>query len=79
MADPKNAACYKARYADVTGDASYHYMSTGEKEGRLFTCGKNMTYLEAESYLWTYPSLQIEFGGSYGFKYYNEARDQFLS
>jgi len=58
-------------------DPLTHYNSVGKAQGRLWTCGKNMTMLEAEEFLWKNSSMQHGAGGSYGSAYYQIAANYF--
>lgn len=76
--DPDNAACCSARYTDLGGmDPLTHYQTVGAAQGRLWTCSKNMTMLQAEDYLWRYPDLQHAFGGAFSDVYYEMAAKHF--
>lgn len=76
--DPRNAECYKKRYPDIGNeDPLSHYQSVGYTQGRTFSCGKNLTVLESQQYLWRYGDLQNQFGGAVGMNFYNLASQQY--
>ena len=56
--------CYKNRYTDVTKAPRRHFSEIGFDEGRLNTCGKNLTDVEAQIYIDRFPKLQRKFGRS---------------
>jgi hypothetical protein len=63
-----DVACYVARYKDVLLDGSGvkggkdHFKKTGNQQGRLPTCARDLTDYEAGTYLHTFPELQVKFG-----------------
>lgn len=76
----QNADCYANRYTDLAGmNPSEHYLTVGKDQGRLWSCGKNLTRLEGQQYLWRYPDLQHLFEGSLGDKYYQLASEHFMA
>jgi hypothetical protein len=53
-----DAACYQGRYSDLKGvNAKEHFRLTGEQQGRLETCARDLTDYEALTYLHTFPEL----------------------
>jgi len=56
-------ACYASRYTDLDGKpAKEHYKLTGQAQGRLPHCARDLTDYEAETYLHAFPELQQKFG-----------------
>lgn len=53
-----DAACYQSRYSDLKNvPAKEHFRLTGEQQGRLETCARELTEYEALTYLHTFPEL----------------------
>jgi len=53
-----DAACYSSRYSDLKGkNAKEHFKITGDKQGRLETCARELSDYEALSYLNMFPEL----------------------
>ena len=53
-----DAACYSSRYSDLKGkNAKEHFKITGDKQGRLDTCARELSDYEALSYLNMFPEL----------------------
>jgi len=56
-------ACYSSRYSDIKDKKPKdHYRTTGDIQGRLGTCARDLTDYEALMYLHTFPELQQKFG-----------------
>mmetsp|Transcript_37177 Transcript_37177/g.57063 ORF Transcript_37177/g.57063 Transcript_37177/m.57063 type:complete len:268 (+) Transcript_37177:46-849(+) len=61
----EDAKCYAERYKDLNGtDPHDHYLTLGIDQGRLPTCAKNLSDIEAQAYLDRYPDLQEHLGRS---------------
>jgi len=51
-------ACYSSRYSDLKGkNAKEHFRVTGDLQGRLDTCARDLSDYEAKTYLLTFPEL----------------------
>jgi hypothetical protein len=62
----EDAKCYSSRYQDIDAllDPKSHYATTGIQQGRLGTCARRLTDIEAKRYLDNNPDLQRQYGRS---------------
>ena len=60
----EDAKCYSSRYQDIDAllDPKSHYATVGIQQGRLGTCAKRLTDIEAQRYINQNPDLQRMFG-----------------
>lgn len=60
----EDAKCYSSRYQDIDAllDPKSHYATVGIQQGRLGTCAKRLTDIEAQRYLSSNPELQRAYG-----------------
>jgi hypothetical protein len=49
--------CYASRYEDVKTNAKEHFKLTGDAQGRLGTCARDLSDYEALTYLHSFPEL----------------------
>jgi hypothetical protein len=60
------AAHYKRRYSDVGDmDAREHYMSVGKEQGRLKSIARELTDIEAHTYVLRHADIQHKYGVKY--------------
>jgi hypothetical protein len=62
----EDAKCYSSRYQDIDAllDPKSHYATVGIQQGRLGTCARRLTDIEAKRYLDNNPDLQRQYGRS---------------
>ena len=58
--------CYSQRYSDVGScDPREHYVIIGKDQGRLKTCAKELTNIEANTYVIRHADIEHKYGINY--------------